>query len=78
MNLRTHKRRASAGMARRVTKATENGLRYGPACHPFRVRLQWCFTETNPWNPARPTIFQRDAARYDYTRSVPRGQEADR
>lgn len=78
ISLRTHKHRAATGMTRRIDKATSLALRYGPACHPFRVRCQWSFTQQTAWNPHPPRIFQNDRAMVDYTRSVPRGREADR
>ena len=75
MKLRTHKRRAAAGMTRRLVEAIRLGLRYGPACHPFVARCQWSFNHTTPWNPFPPRLFQNDRTTVDYTRSGVRGHE---
>lgn len=75
ISARKHKHRASAGMARRLSMAIRNGLRYGPACHPFRVRLRWVLSQQTPWHPEPPRLFQNDGKVVDYTRAVPRGRE---
>lgn len=75
MNLRQHKQRAAAGMTRRLVDAIRNGLRYGPACHPFRARLRWVLSQQTAWHPEPPRLFQNDGTVVDYTRAVRRGRE---
>jgi len=76
LSLRKHKRRAAAGMARRIARVTRNYS--GPACHPYTVRLKFVLWHTlGGWWAHKPRRagFHEDLAIIDFTRSVPRGKE---